>query len=508
MSVLRLILGDQLNESISSLSDIDPQHDLIVMCELQEEATYVKHHVKKLVFVFSAMRHFAASLESKGYPVRYIKWMEHPALNTFTEVCADVLKSRSFSKIVVTHPGEYRVLKALQVAEAALGLPIEIRGDDRFLCDIEEFSNWAQGRKQLRMEYFYRDMRKKYSILITEKGKPVGGQWNYDADNRHPPSDTLTIPPPSHIEPDDLTQTVIELVGLNFKAHFGSLENFGFAVTRQDALKVLEQFTVERLPCFGDYQDAMLQGEPWMYHAHIGLYLNSGLLLPQECINAALAAYESNQAPLNAVEGFIRQLLGWREYIRGIYWLKMPNYAEYNFLNAQRALPEYYWTGNTQMNCLKQCVDQTAQTAYAHHIQRLMVLGNFAALIDVHPKALNEWFLSVYVDAYEWVELPNVSGMVLFADGGILASKPYVSGGAYIHKMSNYCQSCHYRVKEKNGPKACPFNYLYWDFLVRHRDHLKDHPRIAMMYRMYERMSPEKQQAISNDAANFLEHST
>ena len=508
MSVLRLILGDQLSESISSLSDIDPQHDLIVMCELQEEATYVKHHVKKLVFVFSAMRHFAALLESKGYPVRYIKWMEHPALNTFTEVCADVLKSRSFSKIVVTHPGEYRVLKALQVAEAALGLPIEIRGDDRFLCNIEEFSNWAQGRKQLRMEYFYRDMRKKYSILMTEKGKPVGGQWNYDADNRHPPSDTLTIPVPCHIEPDDVTQTVIELVGLNFKAHFGSLENFGFAVTRQDALKVLEQFIVERLPCFGDYQDAMLQGEPWMYHAHIGLYLNSGLLLPQECINAALAAYESNQAPLNAVEGFIRQLLGWREYIRGIYWLKMPNYAEYNFLNAQRALPEYYWTGNTQMNCLKQCVDQTAQTAYAHHIQRLMVLGNFAALIDVHPKALNEWFLSVYVDAYEWVELPNVSGMVLFADGGILASKPYVSGGAYIDKMSNYCQHCHYRVKEKNGPQACPFNYLYWDFLVRHRDQLKDHPRIAMMYRMYDRMSPEKQQAISNDAANFLEHST
>ena len=263
---------------------------------------------------------------------------------------------------------------------------------------------------------------------------------------------------------DAITQEVLRDVARVFPDHFGDLEPFHFAVTRKQALKVLKEFIEQRLPAFGDYQDAMIEGEPWMYHSHLSFYLNCGLLLPLECVQAAEQAYHAGTAPLNAVEGFIRQIMGWREYIRGIYWLKMPDYAKSNFLAATRSLPEFYWTGDTQMNCLKQCVLETKKNAYAHHIQRLMVLGNFALLAGIDPRQVNEWFLIVYADAYEWVELPNVSGMILFADGGYLGSKPYAAGGNYIHKMSNYCQNCTYKVTQKNGEQACPFNYLYWNF--------------------------------------------
>ncbi len=346
-------------------------------------------------------------------------------------------------------------------------------------------------------------MRKQYQILM-EDDQPLGGKWNFDAENRKPPKQGLTIPEPYIGTIDAITQEVIDLVAERFDDHFGDLAPFYFAVTRADALQVLEQFIDQRFNHFGDYQDAMIEGEPWMYHSHISFYLNCGLLLPLECVQAAENAYYAGKAPLNAVEGFIRQIIGWREYVRGIYWLHMPSYKEKNFFAAERALPSLYWTGKTKMNCLRQCVLETKENAYAHHIQRLMVLGNFALLAGIEPKQVNEWFLVVYADAYEWVELPNVTGMILFADGGYLASKPYAAGGSYINKMSNYCKSCSYKVTQKNGPDACPFNYLYWDFLDRNRDRLASNHRIGMMYKTFGRMAEEKQQAIRDDSRIFL----
>ncbi|MEM6603556.1 MAG: cryptochrome/photolyase family protein [Pseudomonadota bacterium] len=503
MSVLRVVLGDQLHEEISSLKDVDKENDIIFMCEVHHEASYVKHHKKKLVFIFSAMRHFAQELKEKGYNVDYIRLNDPENTGTFNSEIARVVKRHNVSKIIVTAPSEYRVLERFQSLEEELGCPAEIREDNRFLCTIDDFKKWASGRKSLTMEYFYREMRKSYDILMQD-GEPIGGKWNYDEENRKKPPKDIEIPPPYEVTQDSITKDVIDMVDETFPDHFGDILPFHMAVTRKQALQVLEAFIHKRLNHFGDYQDAMIEGEPWMYHAHISFYINCGLLLPLECIKAAEKAYHLDHAPLNSVEGFIRQILGWREYVRGIYWLKMPDYAEENYLQAKRALPELYWGGDTKMNCLKQCVKETKENAYAHHIQRLMVLGNFALIAGLDPKDVNEWFLIVYADAYEWVELPNVSGMILFADGGVLGSKPYAAGGSYINKMSNYCKACSYKVTEKNGPKACPFNYLYWDFLSRHRDKFKGNRRMSMMYSTYDRMGSEKHNQIKSDADGFF----
>ncbi|MDD7805171.1 MAG: cryptochrome/photolyase family protein [Endozoicomonas sp. (ex Botrylloides leachii)] len=503
MNSIRVILGDQLSPSISSLKGYNPDTDIILMCEVWHEATYVKHHKKKIAFLFSAMRHFAEVLKHQGYNVKYTSLDALNNSGSFSGEVKRMLSKYDLNRIVVTHPGEYRVLAELQDLEDELNIPVEIREDDRFLCSSARFARWAEDRKQLRMEYFYREMRKTYNILM-DGNAPIGGQWNYDTENRKPAKEDLTIPPPYIGKIDGITQDVILLVSERFGAHFGNVEPFYFAVTRADALKVLAQFIEQRLPNFGDYQDAMIQGEPWMYHSHISFYLNCGLLLPLECVKAAETSYHQGKVPLNAVEGFIRQIIGWREYVRGIYWLKMPEYADQNYFEANRTLPDFYWSANTKMNCLRQCVLETKQNAYAHHIQRLMVLGNFALLAGIDPKEVNEWFLIVYADAYEWVELPNVSGMILFADGGYLASKPYAAGGNYINKMSNYCKNCTYKVRKKSGSDACPFNYLYWDFLDRNRKKLAGNHRIGMMYKTLERMSEEKQKAIRDDSKKFL----
>ena len=383
-------------------------------------------------------------------------------------------------------------------------VPVSIRPDTRFLATHEDFTTWASGRKQLRMEYFYREMRRKHQVLMDVDG-PIGGQWNYDSENRKPPKEGLDVPDPFDMPPDAITQDVLSLVDVHFADHFGDLFPFSFAVTREGALGALEMFINQRLNQFGDYQDAMVQGQPWMFHSHIALYLNVGLLQPLECIRAAEQAYHRGQAPLNSVEGFIRQILGWREYVRGIYWLKMPHYKGTNFFAAKRDLPDLYWTGQTKMNCLRQCILETKQNAYAHHIQRLMVLGNFALLAGLDPDQVNEWYLLVYADAFEWVELPNVHGMVLFADGGTLASKPYAASGAYIKKMSNYCNSCSYKVGLKNGPKACPFNYLYWDFMQRNGGKLRGNPRLGFVFKTLDRMSDEKRAASRADSARFFQ---
>ena len=504
MPSLRLIFADQLSTEISALKDCNKSKDLILMCEVMEEATYVKHHKKKIAFLFSAMRHFHVELLNSNFRVLYIKLNDPKNTGSFKGEVERCLSRQNFDKIIVTYPGEYRVLNDVKTWENSFSMPVEIREDSRFFCRPEDFQSWAKGRKQLRMEYFYREMRQRFKILM-DGVNPLGGKWNFDIENRRPPKKGLNVPPTFSTKPDLITLEVLRMVDQKFKDHFGSLEHFNYAVTRSQAKEALKKFIEERMVHFGEYQDAMIEGEPWMYHAQIGLYLNCGLLSPLECVEAAEQAYHDGRAPLNSVEGFIRQIIGWREYMRGIYWLKMPTYANENFLNAKRALPRFYWDAETKMNCLKQCVSETRENAYAHHIQRLMILGNFALIAGLSPKAVNEWFLAVYTDAYEWVELPNVSGMALFADGGFLASKPYAAGGSYINKMSNYCEMCSYKVAKKNGSDACPFNYLYWDFLVRNRGKLSPNPRVGMIYRTYDRMAEEKKKAISIDSNRFLE---
>ncbi len=503
MSTLRLILGDQLSPEISSLKDADKLRDIILLCEVFDEAVYVKHHQKKIAFLFSAMRHFAASLSDAGWNVDYVRLDQDGNSHSFSGEVARAVERHAPESVIATFASEWRVLTEMRDWENTLPCAVELRDDDRFYCSLDEFATWADGRKQLRMEYFYRELRRKTGILMSGND-PIGGQWNYDAENRGRAPDGLEVPKHTSFVPDDITNEVLNLVEDRFGDHFGKLRPFEFAITHEQAAYVLDRFIAERLPLFGTYQDAMVEGEPFMFHAHIGLYLNCGLLSPQQAIIAAENAYHAGAAPLNATEGFIRQILGWREFVRGLYWLKMPEYAKQNALEAHRPLPAFFWTADTKMNCLKQCVSETRDHAYAHHIQRLMVLGNFALLAGLSPKEVNEWFMIVYADAYEWVELPNVSGMALYADGGVLASKPYASGGAYIERMSNYCRSCHYKVKQKNGEQACPFNYLYWDFLIRHQDRLSGNARMGMMYRTLAKMSDEKRAAILTDSQRFL----
>lgn len=504
MRHLIYIFGDQLNINLSSLEGFDPQKDCILMAEVLTEATYVKHHKQKIALIFSAMRHFAQSLKEKNYSVIYKKLDEKTHLNDFTAVLNNVIQTHQPEKVILTEPSEYRVLEEVKLWQKN-NTTLDIRQDHRFLATKAQFNQWANGRKQLRMEYFYRDMRRQYNILMSGD-KPIGDQWNFDQENRQPPKAGLDIPQPFSVKPDAITHEVLELVENKFSDHFGSLDQFHMATTRQGALDALDFFIKHNLALFGTYQDAMLMDEPWLYHSHISFYLNCGLLEPLECVQAAEKAYHNDNAPINAVEGFIRQILGWREYIRGIYWHMMPDYTNLNFLNAKNPLPEFYWNAETDMRCLQQSVKQTIDHAYAHHIQRLMVLGNFALLVGIDPKYVNEWFLIVYADAYEWVELPNVSGMALFADGGVLGSKPYAASGAYINKMSNYCKHCVYKVSDKTGPTACPFNYLYWDFLDRNKEVLAKNPRMRLIYQAYHRMSDEKKETIKSSAKSFLKN--
>jgi deoxyribodipyrimidine photolyase-related protein len=501
--ILRVILWDQLSLNMTSLRGINAETDVILLAETKEEATFVKHHKKKIALLWSSMRHFKKDLESKGFKVSYVKYTDKENTQTLEGEITRAVQEHKPHSVFVSTPGDYRSSLILKDLKDSLDISLNILKDERFLCSIDEFSDWAKGKKALRMEFFYREMRRKHNILMDGKD-PVGGQWNYDSNNRKRAPDDLEIPKPYGAEIDEITQEVIDLVASEFKDHFGDLEPFYFAVTREQALGCLDKFIKERLDNFGDYQDAMVQKEPWMFHSHISFYLNAGLLDPLECIQAAEKAYSDNKAPLNAVEGFIRQILGWREYVRGIYWTRMPSYKDENFLEATRALPDFFWDGETKMNCLRQCITETKENAYAHHIQRLMVLGNFLLLAGVDPQEVNEWYLIVYADAYEWVELPNVTGMILFADGGVLASKPYSSSGSYINKMSNYCKKCAYKVTVKNGPDACPFNYLYWNFLLEHQEKLGKNPRLSMPYNTLKKMSDEKKEAIIEDSKSFF----
>ncbi len=500
---LLLVLGDQLSRSLASLREADRERDLVLMCEVHEETTYVRHHRKKIAFVLAAMRHFADVLRADGWRVEYRTLTETGETGSFTAEVERAVRLHMPERIVVTAPGEWRVLEAMRAWQERCGVPVEIREDDRFLCSTRDFDAWAAGRKQLRMEYFYRDMRRRTGLLM-DGDQPVGGTWNFDAENRRPARRGTPMPALPRFTPDAITRDVLDLVAARFPDHFGDLEPFGYAVTRPDALAALEHFCTVSLPSFGDDQDAMLEGESFLHHSVLSPYLNVGLLSPLEVCRRAEHEYRAGRAPIASVEGFIRQVLGWREYVRGIYWREMPEYVTRNHFVHTRPVPGFYWTGETDMACLRAAIGQTKREAYAHHIQRLMLTGNFALLAGVSPHALHEWYLSVYVDAFEWVEAPNTIGMSQFADGGLLASKPYVSSGAYIARMSDHCRGCRYDVKAPHGEGACPFNALYWAFLVRHRDTLAGNPRMAQMYRTWDRLDEDRRTRTLAIAEAFL----
>lgn len=502
---LRVVLGDQLTRDVAALRGLDPATDTVLLAEVGEEATYVRHHPKKIALILSAMRHFAEGLKAEGVRVRYVRLDDPGNTGSFRgEVLRAVAELRP-ARVAVTFPGEWRVWADMKGWSDACGVPVDVREDDRFFCPLARFRAHATGRKQLRMEFFYRDMRKATGLLMADGGKPEGGQWNYDQENRKKLPKGLKIPARFRVEPDAITREVMDLVARRFGNHFGDLDGFSFAVTAADAERVFDHFVETALANFGDYQDAMAAGEETLFHALISPYLNNGLLCPKQVCRRVEAAYKAGRVPLNAAEGFIRQILGWREYVRGIYWLKMPGYAQTNELNAHRPLPDFYWTGETAMRCMAEAIGQTKREAYAHHIQRLMVTGNFALIAGIEPAQIEEWYLAVYADAYEWVELPNVHGMVMHADGGLLGSKPYAASGKYIDRMSDYCGRCRYDVKQATGPDACPFNHLYWNFLVENRERLADNPRMALIYASLDRMDPAKVDEMCRQSREFLD---
>ena len=500
VETLRVVLGDQLSHSLSALSDLDPAHDVVLMAEVMGECTHVPYHLKKLVLVLAAMRHFAAGLTARGVQVRYVRLDDPDNSQTLRGEVARAVSALAPRQVVVTEPGAHRVVADMRNWVEGL----EIRPDTRFVCSIAEFRRWASGRSGLRMEFFYREMRRRTGLLMTTHGEPEGNRWNFDPENRKRLPVRLEIPGIAAFPPDEITQQVIDLVRQRFTDGFAETDGFGFPVTPGDAEAALADFIAHRLPGFGDWQDAMRAEAPTLFHAVISPALNIGLLDPLPVCRAVEAAYRRGGVALNAAEGFIRQIIGWREYVRGIYWLKMPEYATLNALQATRRLPEFYWNGATKMACISQVVRQTRRHAYAHHIQRLMVTGNFALLAGLHPDAVDEWYMAVYADAYQWVEMPNTRGMALFGDGGIVGSKPYAASGAYINRMSDYCAGCAYDVKQATGPAACPFNFLYWDFIARHAERFASNVRMAMPLRNWQRMAPERRDAIRAQAAAFL----
>jgi len=503
MSKLILILGDQLCLNISSLEGADPEQDTILLCEVMAEATYVGHHKKKIAFVFSAMRHFAEELRANGYHVRYTQIDDPANAGSFGGEVKRAVDDLMPSAICVTEAGEWRVRSEMETWSFRYGVNVEIRPDRRFLVSHDEFGAWAEGRKALTMEYFYRDLRRKTGLLMNGQ-EPVGGRWNLDAENRGPAKPDLFRPTHITFAPDDITTQVIGTVARLFPDNFGTLARFGFAVRRSDAEHVLQEFILEFLPSFGATQDAMLQGDSYLNHSLLSFYINIGLLDPLSVCRAAERSYLNGDAPLAAVEGFIRQIIGWREYMRGIYWLAGPGYVDSNFFENTRSLPSFYWSGKTEMNCLATVITETIENAYAHHIQRLMITGNFALLAGIDPKVVHEWYLEVYADAYEWVELPNVIGMSQFADGGFLGTKPYAASGNYINRMSDYCTICRYNPKPRIGEDACPFNALYWDFLARNQKKLKSNRRLAQPYATWTKMSDATRKEIRKQAEIFL----
>jgi len=504
---LIVVFGDQLDHQSAAFDGFDPARDLVWMAEVAAEATYVRSHKVRIALFLSAMRHFAAELRAKGYNVEYRKLDAKDNRGDLAGELTAALKKFLPERMVAVEPGEFRVQESLKEVAAHMRVMLEIRGDRHFFCKRDEFAAWAKDRKQLRMEYFYRDMRKRHNVLM-DKDEPTGSKWNFDTENRGSfgkagPASGMKAP--HAFGRDEITQAVLELVEARFGHHPGSLQHFSFPVTTAQAEQALSDFVAHRLAKFGEFQDAMWTGETYLYHSRISAALNLKLLNPRRVVAVVESAFREGKAPLAAAEGFVRQVLGWREYVRGIYWMQMPKYLELNALNAREALPDFYWDGKTEMNCLQQTIGQTLEYGYAHHIQRLMVTGLFALLFGVDPVEVHKWYLAVYYDAVEWVELPNTAGMSQFSDGGIMASKPYAATGKYISRMSNYCAGCKFKPEESTGVKACPFTTLYWDFLMRHEEMLGKNQRMALQVKNLGRLGAEKKKEIRAAAKKIRE---
>ena len=499
------VLGDQLDLRSSAFDGFDPERDLVWMAEVPGEATLVFSHKVRIAFFISAMRHFAQEVRSEGFDLEYRTMDSADNRGELSaELHASIRRHRP-ERVVLTEPGEYRVEQLFRALAQETGTALDLRSDRSFYCGRDEFRIWANRHPQLRMEFFYREMRRRSGVLM-QGDKPVGGQWNFDPENRKSFGKSgpgLLLPAPETFPPDEITREIIELVNSRFPNHPGTLQGFDLPVTRQQARLALSDFIAKRLPDFGAYQDAMWRDEPYLYHARISAAMNLKLLDPRLVVVEVEDAYRRGHAPLPSVEGFIRQVIGWREYVRGVYWTFMPQYIQRNALDAHEKLPDLYWDGQTDMNCLAQVVGQTLKYGYAHHIQRLMVTGLFALLFGVDPIEVHKWYLAIYWDAVEWVELPNTTGMSQFADGGLMGSKPYVASGKYIDRMSNYCQGCRYKPGQATGAEACPFTTLYWDFLMRHEDTLSGNQRMKMQLRNLMRISPQNKLQILEQSQEF-----
>jgi deoxyribodipyrimidine photolyase-related protein len=498
---LILVLGDQLDAASSAFVGFDPKLDAIWMAEVEEESTHVMSSKQRITLFLSAMRHFAQFLQTKKWPVLYTALDSQSKAGSLSSELEKTILLKKPQHLIMVMPGESRVLTSLQSVAAKHQLNLEIRDDSHFLCTPEEFKKHIAGRKQIRLEFFYREMRQKTGVLMDGKN-PMGDKWNFDTENRGSfgKQGPTNLPQPSQFAPDSITHDVMQLVNQKFAHHPGSISTFSWPVTREHALVALDEFILHRLPFFGQYQDALWEGEVWLYHSHLSCALNTKLLHPKEVIDKAQDAYLQGHAPIEAVEGFIRQILGWREYVRGIYWTYMPEYIDRNAMHATAKLPAFYWTGKTDMACLRDAIELTLQHGYAHHIQRLMVTGLYALLLGVTPKEVHAWYLGVYVDAVEWVEVPNTIGMSQYADGGLMASKPYIASGKYIDRMSNHCKGCKFNPAESTGDKACPFTTLYWDYLNKHSDTLAKNPRMLMQLKNLHRLTAEKKEEITLQA--------
>ncbi len=523
---LVLILGDQLDEASSAFDGFDPKRDTVLMVEAFEESTHVWSHKIRTTLFLSSMRHFAAELRQRGWSVDY-RALDVQADKTLAAGLLAAIENHQPEALIGVEPGDLRVKAQLDVAIKSIAanahkkgatapkddknvpnLHIEWREDKHFLCSLPQFRKWAGTSSSLRMEFFYRTMRKQYKVLVEGKAsdEPVGGQWNFDADNRKSFGKTgpQNVPTATEYKPDAITQDVIKLVNAHFAAHPGNLENFNWPVTRAQALVALKDFIDNRLPQFGPHEDAMWTNLDFGWHSLLSSSLNLKLIGPLEVVLAAESAYKKHDLDLASVEGFIRQILGWREFMRGVYFLDMPELKTANHYGHTNALPKWYWTGDTHMNCMKQCIGQTLKNGYSHHIQRLMVTGMFGVTAQISPQAVCDWYLAVYVDAVEWVELPNTAGMALFANGGRFTSKPYVASGAYVKRMSNYCGGCKYEPETRVGPSACPMTTLYWNFLDTHEATFSSNPRTALMVKNLQRMTPELRGQVRERARQML----
>ena len=505
MTTLRLILGDQLNSQHHWFQDVN-KHISYLLIECRSETDYTVHHIQKICAFFKAMRLFAAELQSKGHKVIYIT-LDHPEnQGSLAQNWLFQAKKLSVKKIGYLLPDEYRVDQALSEAAADSGMEVEVADTDHFLTTRTDFGAIFSNRKQYIMEHFYRTMRTKYHILMDEYAQPVGGKWNFDHDNRNAWKGTPGVPELPNIANDvsDIYQMLVK-EGISYIGDIKEKE-LPWPVDAAQAKQLIQHFIEYLLPYFGSYQDAMHTQETYLFHSRLSFALNIKLIHPLEVVKAVETAWKANpdDIQLSQAEGFIRQIIGWREYMRGVYWNKMPGYKHLNYFEHKRPLPSWFWTGETKMNCLRHAITNSLQNAYAHHIQRLMVIGNFALLAGIDPDEIDQWYLGIYIDALEWVEITNTRGMSQFADGGIVGTKPYVSSANYIDKMSNYCTSCHYNKKLKTGDKACPFNSLYWHFYHRHHDKLANNPRIGMMYITWDKMSSTVQSEMIQQAERYL----